>query len=358
MGIFTSIYNKISYKFSQYFDDPDANAHAEEQAAQKQQDAEAKQRADAEAKKAKQDADNSAKSQEDAKSLNDRSSFSSSRAAGKISYGVWNILFSLIMFVLMIAGGYIAANEAIGYNAPFKILSFIYGALCFWFVIPRVLIKEYWYKIKPQYFTLLPLSTYKPASGIERFFLGPFCYEEDARVHAAKEAVELLYKNGYLKSIGQAVVVAGTAIAAGTAAGTAIAYQGPPQGYQGPPQGYQGPPQGYQGPPQGYQGPPQGYQGPPQGYQGQPPPPLSPEESGKNQKIQEINDKITNLQGRIDYISNRSHIDQDRQYNPIGSSDEELQKEIREKTGEIHALREQLKVLTSSTQAQPSGTGV
>ena len=330
MGIFTSIYNKISYKFSQYFDDPDANAHAEEQAAQKQQDAEAKQRADAEAKKAKQDADNSAKSQEDAKSLNDRSSFSSSRAAGKISYGVWNILFSLIMFVLMIAGGYIAANEAIGYNAPFKILSFIYGALCFWFVIPRVLIKEYWYKIKPQYFTLLPLSTYKPASGIERFFLGPFCYEEDARVHAAKEAVELLYKNGYLKSIGQAVVVAGTAIAAGTAAGTAIAYQGPPQGYQGPPQG----------------------------YQGQPPPPLSPEESGKNQKIQEINDKITNLQGRIDYISNRSHIDQDRQYNPIGSSDEELQKEIREKTGEIHALREQLKVLTSSTQAQPSGTGV
>jgi hypothetical protein len=224
MSVFTSIYNKIIYTLTQYFDDPEANAYAEQQEIQKQQDAEAKQRADAEAKKIQKDADNSAKAQEDAISLNERSTVSPSRAVSKISSGVLYVIKTLGIVILMIAGGYLAANEAIGYNTPFRIFSFIYGALFFWVVIPRAIIRKYFYKIDLQYYTLLPLSTYKPAPGIESFFLTPFCYDEDKRFNEKAE-VELLYKNGYLKSIGENPVagVAAAGVAAVGVAGVAAA---------------------------------------------------------------------------------------------------------------------------------------
>jgi len=231
MGIFTQISNKFNYLVSSFLNDPEADAYAEQQTAQQKHDAEAKARLDKETERAQIDAENSAKAAEDAIDLNERSKFDSGRAFGKVTSGVLSVFYNLILIAVILYAGHLAANEAIGYSISFRILSFIYGALCFWYIIPRSLIKRYYYNEEIAYYTFLPLSTFKPIFTTGKVLLGPFCYTENEKSIAAKEAVELLYKNGYLKSFGQAApaaVAAPVAAAAAAPAPAPVAAAAPP----------------------------------------------------------------------------------------------------------------------------------
>jgi hypothetical protein len=130
----------------------------------------------------------------------DRSEFKPQRATGNVAAGIVKGFMSLILTLLILYGGHLAANEAIGYKIPFRILSFVYGCLFFFIEIPKMLIRRYWYEIKPAYYTYLPISTYEPMGDLEILFLGAFCYKEDNASQMARATVEALYKTAFEKS--------------------------------------------------------------------------------------------------------------------------------------------------------------
>jgi len=200
MSLLTQISNKVQYNVSQALDDPEAEAHAKQRADQAQQDAFAKQRL--EDAKAKEDKENAEKAQAatDAEDLQKRSTFDTNRATSSVANGILKTFFSLIFFAVVIYGGHLAANEAIGYNNPFRILTFLYGCLFFWFYIIKTLIFKFYYKMKIPYYGFIPLTTYQPDGTFEKIIYGLFTYTEDNEYHAAKSHVEELYRTAFQKT--------------------------------------------------------------------------------------------------------------------------------------------------------------
>jgi hypothetical protein len=200
MSLLTQVSNKIQYSISQWASDPEAEAYAKDKAKQDEQNAEVQERL----KETKEKSDKAAAAKEEsdakAKDMADRSEFKPQRATSNIASGIIKIFMNLILTMVMLYGGHLAANEAIGYKIPFRILSFVYGCLFFFIEIPKMLIRRYWYQIKPAYYTYLPISTYEPMGDLEILFLGAFCYKENEASQMARAAVETLYKTGFEKS--------------------------------------------------------------------------------------------------------------------------------------------------------------
>jgi len=192
--------NKIDYLLSEFLNDPDAAAHVKEQADQKAQDEETKKRLEEANAKAEEDANT--KSEEDAKAaeLVDRSEFKPKRAAGNIARGIVAdfIFFSIIC--IMLYAGHIESNRAIGYNLPFRIVSFIYGSLAFFYVIPRMLYEKYWLKIPQIIYATVPIIAHNQATHVNEY-LATVMYSEDSSVSEARKAVESLYSEAFRKSL-------------------------------------------------------------------------------------------------------------------------------------------------------------
>ena len=207
MSLLEKLSNKIQYITSKQLDDPQAEEYARQQKAQKKQDLAIKKR---EQEKEKDDAKAQAKkAEEDAKAaeLVRRSEFKPGRAIGNSATQILKILGSLVLVLLMLYGGHLAANEAIGYKYPFRILYFLYGALLFIFVIPKSFYDSFILKKIKHFYTFFPLSTYVPTGNLESFFLTPFCYVEDQYSTEARKAVEALYSNGLSESMKAVVSV-------------------------------------------------------------------------------------------------------------------------------------------------------
>lgn len=200
MSLLTQISNKIQYNVSQWAADPEADAYAKQQAAQQIQDKEMQKRMAETKLKSEKEAKAKAASEAEAQSMADRSQFNPTRATSNVASGIIKGFMSLILTMVILYGGHLAANEAIGYNIPFRILSFLYGCIFFFIQIPKMLIRRYMYQIKPPYYTYLPLSTYEPNGDLEILFLGAFCYKEDQTSQMARAAVETLYRNAIEKS--------------------------------------------------------------------------------------------------------------------------------------------------------------
>jgi hypothetical protein len=200
MSILTQISKKVNYDISKALNDPEAEAYAKQQEIQAKQDAEAKERKLKEEERIKKDLDMKAKSDAKAKSLAERSTFSIKRAMRNTASGILTGFMSLILICFILYGGHLAANDAIGYNNPFRILSFIYGCIFFFIEIPKSFIRKYWYKLEIPYYTYLPLSTYQPTGDLETIFLGGFCYREDEASNAARSVVGGLYKTAFDKT--------------------------------------------------------------------------------------------------------------------------------------------------------------
>ena len=200
MGILTQISNRVNYDLSKALNDPEVDAYAKQQAIQARQDAEVKARKDKEEVTAKKNLDAKAKADANASSLAQRSTFSVKRALRNTASGILTGFLSLILICFILYGGHLAANEAIGYKIPFRILSFIYGCIFFFIEIPKSFIRRYWYQIQIPYYSYLPLSTYQPVGDFETILLGGFCYKENENSSAARSAVETLYKSAFDKT--------------------------------------------------------------------------------------------------------------------------------------------------------------
>lgn len=200
MSLLTQISNKLQYSIATAVSDPKADAYAKQQAIQAKQDAEANARKDAADANASAEEKKRKKASEDAKALAERSEFKPQRATSNIAAGIIKGFMQFILALVILYGGHLAANEAIGYKIPFRLLSFVYGCIFFFIEIPKMLIRRYWYQIKPPYYTYLPISTYEPNGDLEVLFLGGFCYKEDDASKLARSAVETMYKTAFEKS--------------------------------------------------------------------------------------------------------------------------------------------------------------
>ena len=200
MSLLTQISNKLQYSISQWASDPEAEAYAKEQAKQRQHDAEAQERINQTKLESDKNFNEKAEADAKAKELAERSEFKPQRATSNIAAGIIKGFFQFIFTLIVLYGGHLAANEAIGYKIPFRILSFLYGCMFFFIQIPKMLISRYWYQIKPPYYTYLPISTYEPNGDLEVLFLGGFCYKEDEASTMARAAVETLYRTAFEKT--------------------------------------------------------------------------------------------------------------------------------------------------------------
>jgi len=199
MSLLTKLSDKIQYTVSKQLDDPAAREYANQQKAQAIQDSASQQR---EQKQKKEEAEAAAKkAADDAKAadLVRRSEFKSNRVIGNSASQILKIFGSMLLVLVMLYGGHLAANAAIGYRNPFRILSFLYGAIFFFYVIPKSWFDAFYLKKVQHFYTFLPLSTYVPLGNLESLFLSPFCYVEDQFSAEARKAVESLYA-GALKA--------------------------------------------------------------------------------------------------------------------------------------------------------------
>jgi hypothetical protein len=200
MSILTQITNRVKYDLSKALNDPEVDAYAKQQAIQEKQDTEVRERKQKEEATTKKNSEAKAKANAKAASLAERSTFSVKRALRNTASGILTGFMSLVLICFILYGGHLAANEAIGYKVPFRILSFIYGCIFFFIEIPKSFIRKYWYKLQIPYYTYLPLSTYQPTGDLETLFLGGFCYREDEASSAARSVVGGLYKTAFDKT--------------------------------------------------------------------------------------------------------------------------------------------------------------
>jgi hypothetical protein len=201
MGLLTSISNKVQYLIYKNVSDPDADAYAKQQAEQAAQDAKVKEEQDKVKAAAVKAAAAKAEADAAAADLAARSRFSPKKLLGDISRGIIYGLITLVVVCFIIYGGTLAANQAIGYNIPFRLLSFLYGMIFSFIIIPKSLYDVYWVKKTLPYYSLLPISTYAPTTDLEKVFLGAFCYTETAASIAARSAVVGSYMNAFQKSV-------------------------------------------------------------------------------------------------------------------------------------------------------------
>ena len=126
-NLITKAYNKFQYEISKKLSDPEADSFAKQQEKQAIQDkatAERKQLEDINKSKENQEKE---EKKRNALELEVRSKFS------PLSEQIYNILnattkYTILFIVLglILYGGKISANQAIGYNIPFRIFSFFY----------------------------------------------------------------------------------------------------------------------------------------------------------------------------------------------------------------------------------------
>ena len=217
----TLAYNKVQYMIAKNLSDPEADNYAKQQAAEAKQYAEAKKRKVEAAKNATEAEQQKKEEQEAALELQKRSQFSSvGDNVANILNGVLKVFSSLLLISLILYGGYISANKAIGYNIPFRLLSFLYGCIFFIFVIPKMFFDIYYNNIKYHHYAFLPLTTHVPSGNFENFFIGAFCYTENDTSRAAKEEVRQLYEKGFKNSL---KAVADVVTAVGAVAGAVVA---------------------------------------------------------------------------------------------------------------------------------------
>ena len=214
MSLLTSLSNKIQYMVAKNASDPEAEEYAKQQADQAAADAKVKEERDKLSKQASDDADIKRKKDEEAAALADRSKFKPKELIGDIARNILSVIGILILVFFLLYGGHIAANKAIGYKVPFRILSFLYGIVFSFWVVPKSVYDVYWKKETLPYFTFLPISTYEPVGDIEKIFVGGFCYKEDEVSSAARAAVTALYSDAFTKSVSAAPAIAKAAVAA------------------------------------------------------------------------------------------------------------------------------------------------
>ena len=214
MSLLTSLSNKIQYMIAKNTSDPEAGEYAKQQADQAAADAKVKEERDKLAKQASDDADIKRKKDEEAAALTDRSKFKPTELIGDVARNILSVIGILILVFFLLYGGHIAANKAIGYKVPFRILSFLYGIVFSFWVVPKSVYDVYWKKETLPYFTFLPISTYEPVGDIEKIFVGGFCYKEDEVSSAARAAVAALYSDAFTKSVNAAPAIAKAAVAA------------------------------------------------------------------------------------------------------------------------------------------------
>ena len=214
MSLLTSLSNKIEYMIAKSTSDPEAEDYAKQKADQAAADAKVKEEQDKLAKQTAEDADIKRKKDEEAAALADRSKFKPKELIGDIARNILSVIGILILVFFLLYGGHIAANKAIGYKVPFRILSFLYGIVFSFWVVPKSVYDVYWKKETLPYFTFLPISTYEPVGDIEKIFLGGFCYKEDEVSSAARAAVAALYSDAFTKSVNAAPAIAKAAVAA------------------------------------------------------------------------------------------------------------------------------------------------
>jgi len=203
MSLLTSLYNKVQYLASKNLSDPNAEVYAKQQAEQIKQDKETRRR---EAVAASKEADKLANDESDAaaaKALALRSKFDHKSLISDIATHALTGIIIAVVIILMGIGGYLAANQAIGYNNPFRILSFIYGCLAFFYVIPRSLYLIYGKGETLPSYALLPLYVYVPSSDInvKKTCNYIFCYQEDEASVKARSLIENLYSKVHAESL-------------------------------------------------------------------------------------------------------------------------------------------------------------
>ena len=192
------LYKRIQFSTDSYLKNPEAEAHAKQVAKQQAQDeAAAKRKAALNESKAELKAKNE-EAKKEAEDLARRSKVSSpSEMLGKAAKRIMNVFGTLLIVGLGLYAGKLEANKAIGYSVSMRIVSFIYGAIFFFAVIPRTLYDRYALDKKIPDYAPLPIWNYVPNGRIERIFLGLFSYVEDANSIAAREDVMRLYKDGF-----------------------------------------------------------------------------------------------------------------------------------------------------------------
>lgn len=103
------------------------------------------------------------------------------------------VFVGLLSFVLCLLAGSFAANFAMGRDAKYRILYFIFGALPQFavFVLLYVILQRF--RLGPgkiPWYALLPLTTTPATSRLGAIFLWPFLYSPDAGVAVLKEEFE------------------------------------------------------------------------------------------------------------------------------------------------------------------------
>jgi hypothetical protein len=225
----TLAYNKAQYQLDAYFKDPEAENYAKQVAAQKIQD-ESKEKRKALVSKSKSELEEKNRiAKAEAEDLAKRSAFSPPQTiAAKISKGIISTFISLILIGFILYGGKLEANKAIGYGVPMRIVSFIYGALFFFIVIPKSLYDIYWLKMTIPDYAPLPIWNYVPDGWAEQLFFGAFSYVEDANSKVARERVAQLYSDGFSGIISTPVTAAKSTAPTGPTGPSPIANSKPP----------------------------------------------------------------------------------------------------------------------------------
>jgi len=209
---FSLLHNKVNYLLYDPEAEKMAKAKADEEAANK-----AAEKADADAAatvKEKADAAEAKKKADDAAAaeLSARSKFSSpSGFLKKLSSQSLIVIYVLLVVVLFIFGGKLAANDAIGWSRPMRVVSFLYGGIMnsiitvftgipvpIMFIIE--LIRIYYFKMPYRDYSILPVMEYAPTSMMENLFIGWLCYTPDEASMKAKQDVAESYRAAFMHS--------------------------------------------------------------------------------------------------------------------------------------------------------------
>jgi hypothetical protein len=187
------VYNKLKYQVDKELRDPEADAYAKQQALQAEQDKAVADRKASAAAKASVDAKEAQEKKLEDEEKARKSKFSPvSHTSAKVAQNIFAVFSSLLLILLGLYAGSLSANKDIGYNIPFRIMSFIYGAILFPVIYIRMFIDMY-RGIKRPYYGFLPIWKYEPDGWVERIFWGPFSFVDDGGIGTAEQEVKDLY---------------------------------------------------------------------------------------------------------------------------------------------------------------------
>jgi hypothetical protein len=178
-----SIVDNINYSIYKATYNPEAEAHAKEQAEANQRAKNTQAEADARAaERAKFESDKAAaeKLEQEKK---DRETFSGSRLAGRIFKIIGYMVLFFVLFVLAILGASFSANLNLYRELPYRILCALYGFGFFFIVIPYVAgYRWFWMGIEPRFYGVIPLLPYRFDHPLAEFLFGWMSYRPDERI--------------------------------------------------------------------------------------------------------------------------------------------------------------------------------